>query len=441
MIMNRVHRSTNGWYTINNRAEEAQGADTADVYIYAEIGDSWFAESVTAAQFVKDVAGLDVGQINLHLNSPGGDVYDGIAIANVLRQHDATVTVYVDGLAASAASFIAMAGDEVVMGKGSELMIHDSWGICIGNAEDMATMSSQLDHVSNNIASMYVDKAGGDTQFWRDAMLAETWYTAEEAVEAGLADRVMPLKRGKNGEGSKNKFDLSIFNHAGRAQAPPPPILARLTSNRNTSIDSVPAHLSEGEYVIPASKVTTFASGGVITANTPPTSPAEPVRFINPTTEGADTMSDTLTTGLRERLGIPDDAELDDEGLLAAVDEALDEQQPENHATELPSGTVIIEQSVLDELRASADLGRQAREQQLTSERYALVDAAIQDGRIYPSRRENWVQALVADPGAADVLAGLATGLVPFEPKGYTGGVDASSDDDLYSKLYGKAAV
>jgi ATP-dependent protease ClpP protease subunit len=440
MIMNRMHRSDRGWYTINNRADEAEDTDTADVYIYAEIGDSFFGDSVSAADFVREVAGLEAKQLNLHLNSPGGDVYDGIAIANVLRQHPADVTVYVDGLAASAASFIAMAGDEVVMGKGAELMIHDSWGICIGNSEDMATMSGQLDHVSNNIASMYVDKAGGTTQFWRDAMLAETWYTAEEAVEAGLADRISDNKKA---EKAKAKFDLSIFNHAGRSNAPAPPILARLTSNRNTSIDSVPAHLSKGEYVIPASKVQTFASGGQITGSTgstTQTSPAEPVRTINPTTEGADTMSDTLTTGLRERLGIPDDAELDDDGLLAAVDEALDEQQPENSATELPAGTVIIEQAILDDLRASADLGRQAREQQLASERNALVDAAIQDGRIAPSRRDHWVQALVADPGAKDVLTGLAAGMVPFAAKGYTGGVEASTDDDLYSKLYGSEA-
>lgn len=437
MTAHRMHRSDGAWYAINNRAEQHDGPSQADVYIYAEIGNSWFGDTVSAAQFVDEVAGLDVERINLHLNSPGGDAYEGIAIANVIRQHKAKVIVTVDGLAASAASFIAMAGDEVVMGRQAELMIHDGWGICIGNADDMTDVAKRLNQVSDSIASMYADKAGGTIPFWRDAMRAETWYSAEEAVQAGLADRMLATQNSE-AEKVKNRFDLSIFNHAGRAKAPPPKIRLH---NVTPVAPGPPVWVSKGEYLIPAG----FATGGLVNGllnTTPPASPAEPVRKSHPFMEGADIMSDTLTSGLRERLGIPADTEIDEDGLLTALDEALAERsEPQNRAPELPPGTVMIEQAVLDSLRDTAEMGRQAREQQLTTERNSVVEAAVQDGRIAPSRREHWIKALLADPGARDVLADLAPGTVPLKPIGYTGGIDETSDDDrLYAKLYGTEA-
>jgi hypothetical protein len=120
-------------------------------------------------------------------------------------------------LAASAASFIAMASDEIVMGRNSEMMIHDAWGICMGPAVDMRDLADKLDHLSNNIASIYAGKAGGTTADWRVPMLAETWYSAEEAVAAGLADRVEAAQAP-----AENHFDLSVFTYAGRAKAPAP---------------------------------------------------------------------------------------------------------------------------------------------------------------------------------------------------------------------------
>jgi hypothetical protein len=128
------------------------------------------------------------------------------------------VVAFIDGLAASAASFIATGADEVVMGKNTQLMIHDAWGLVVGPAIDMRDMADRLDKISNNIASVYASKAGGSTDDWRGHMLAETWYDAEEAVTAGLADRV----EGEADPEAKNKFDLSVFAHAGREDAPAP---------------------------------------------------------------------------------------------------------------------------------------------------------------------------------------------------------------------------
>jgi ATP-dependent Clp endopeptidase proteolytic subunit ClpP len=197
------------WYRIKNLS------DVAEVYIYDEIG--YFG--ITASDFVRDLQGITHDKIDLHLNTPGGDVFDGVAIYNALKSHKAEVTVIVDSLAASAGSFIAQAGDKVVMKKNATMMIHDASGLAIGNASDMRDLADLLDKTSDNIASIYSDRAGGTVADWRAAMQAETWYSADEAVKAGLAD-------GVDGEGKNvdNTWDLSIFNYAGRSEAPAPEI-------------------------------------------------------------------------------------------------------------------------------------------------------------------------------------------------------------------------
>lgn len=174
---------------------------------------------VSAKEFVKSLDELpeEVTEIRLHINSPGGDSFDGIAILNALRAHPARVVAIVDGIAASAASFIAVGADELVMSRNSELMIHDAWGLCVGNATDMHSMADMLDRHSDNLASIYAEKAGGTVETWRAAMQKETWYSADEAVAAGLADRV-----DAKAKSAKSKFDLSIFAYAGRDAAPAP---------------------------------------------------------------------------------------------------------------------------------------------------------------------------------------------------------------------------
>lgn len=202
------------WYKIRNAAE-----GVAEVMIYDEIG--YFG--VTASDFAAEIKALNVGEIQLRINSPGGEVFDGIAILNSLRNHAARKIVTVDGVAASAASFIAMAGDEIIMNKNSEMMIHDGMGLCVGNASEMRELANMLDRVSDNIASIYADadRLGHDADHWRAMMRAETWFTAEEAVEAGLADRVAGSKAAAN---ASARWDLSVFNYSGRRNAPAPVI-------------------------------------------------------------------------------------------------------------------------------------------------------------------------------------------------------------------------
>jgi ATP-dependent protease ClpP protease subunit len=168
------------------RAEK--DGSTGRLYLY-DVIDSWFG--VTAKDLVAALDELgDVETVELHINSPGGDVFDAIAFLNSLRQHPARVVAWVDGIAASAASFIAAGSDELVMSANSQLFIHDAWGLCIGNAADMDTMSELLSRQSDNIAGIYAAKAGNDASTWRQTMRDETWMSDAEALESGLADRI-----------------------------------------------------------------------------------------------------------------------------------------------------------------------------------------------------------------------------------------------------------
>lgn len=385
------------WFRIQNAADGAEDSGPVQVYIYGEIGDSFWSESVPASQFVREFSAIDAEEIDLHIHSPGGSAFDGLAIATAIRTHSAKTTAYVDGLAASAASYIATAADETVMAVGSEFMVHEAAGIALGDAAEMEKMAQVLNGLSDNIASLYALKAGGSASDWRDVMREETWYNADEAVAAGLADRV-DRKAAPAGDEATNRFDLSIFAHAGRSNAPAP---------------RFPGH---------ARAQASGRAGGT-------THP----------TEGADMASDHLIQGLRERLGISADASLDDAGLLAAVDEALSERADTTTTTQAPAGTVLVDEQVLADLRTAAEQGVAAREQQVTEARSRLVENAVQDGRIAPARREDWLATLAADPGAEATLAALPKGLIPVGPSaGYTGGVEESSDDDrIYRAAFG----
>ncbi|WP_097865969.1 head maturation protease, ClpP-related [Streptomyces sp. rh34] len=205
------------WYEIRN----ATDADEAELLIYDEIG-GWFGN--TPGEIVDELRAVTAPNLRVRINSPGGSVFDGIAIANAIRLHPANVTVQVDGIAASAASVIAMAGDRIVMTPQSQLMIHDASGMAYGNSADMTTMATLLDTQSDNIADAYAERAGGTREEWRERMRAESWYLAAEAVAAGLADEVLPSRKAAEEPepALSNSWDLSVFRYAGREEAPAP---------------------------------------------------------------------------------------------------------------------------------------------------------------------------------------------------------------------------
>jgi ATP-dependent protease ClpP protease subunit len=196
---------------------------TAVMRLYEPI-DSWGGYwGVSALEFLEVLDQLedDVETIELHINSPGGEVWEALAILNSLRAHPARLVAVVDGIAASCASFIACAADETIMSPNTQLMIHDAWGLCVGNAGDMRSTGDLLDQISDNIASIYADKSGGTTEAWRAVMLDEGWYSAREAIDVGLADKVAGEE---SDEDPADAFDLKGLGlkYAGRAEAPAP---------------------------------------------------------------------------------------------------------------------------------------------------------------------------------------------------------------------------
>jgi ATP-dependent Clp protease, proteolytic subunit ClpP len=183
MATSTTKTNNQSWYSIKAKAN-----DTAEISIYDEIG-FW---GVSAASFAQDLksCGNNLKQINLHIHSPGGDVFDGIAIYNLLKNHPANVTVYIDGLAASMASVIAMAGNEVIMPENAMMMIHKPWGIQGGDAEDMRKYADLLDKVENTLIPAYASKTGKTPEELAEMLSEETWLTAKECVEQGFADKL-----------------------------------------------------------------------------------------------------------------------------------------------------------------------------------------------------------------------------------------------------------
>lgn len=233
----RLQNNRTDWYRIQNKAGE-----TPKVFIYDEIG--YWGDN--AKDFANALNSIEGSEIEVRLNSPGGDIFDGLAIYQSLKAHPANVTVVVDGLAASIASVIAMAADKLVMAPKSTMMIHDGWSMSVGNAADMRKMADLLDKQSEIIASVYAERSGQPADFWRDRMRDETWYNADEALAAGLVDEV----EGKPKPATDEAFDLSVYSNSSRESAPAP-VLAPVALKGEHGPEVVPLE-NEGTIVVPS---------------------------------------------------------------------------------------------------------------------------------------------------------------------------------------------
>lgn len=162
-----------------------------------------------AEEFVKDLNNIKSPTINLRVNSPGGSVFDGTAIFNAIKQHPSRVIAHIDGLAASISSVIVMAADEIVMAKNAYLMIHEPWSFVIGTADDFRKEANLLDKVGGTISEAYMERSGKEESEILNLMGAETWFTAKEALENKLIDRIH--EDDKEGSAKATLFDLTVF--------------------------------------------------------------------------------------------------------------------------------------------------------------------------------------------------------------------------------------
>jgi len=198
-------------------------AGGGEIWLYDVIdpyGGFW---GISAAEIVQALQAIGDGPVTVHVNSPGGDVFEAIAIYNNFRAHAGLVTMVVEGVAASAASVIMAAGNRVEVAPNAQVMIHDGWGFEQGNAEVLHKYADLLDRTSQNMAGMYAVKAGGEPDEWRALMRAETWYVGgAEVVAAGLADAVTdaaPTPAPAEEQMAFAAWDLSVYANAPKPAA------------------------------------------------------------------------------------------------------------------------------------------------------------------------------------------------------------------------------
>ena len=407
--------------------------------LYGEIG--W---EVRASEFVPALDAVTDSHIDLHISSTGGDVFEALTIMNALKEHPATKTVYIDGLAASAASFIAVGiGGEVIMRPGAEMMIHNAQGGAWGDMNDMHAIIERLESASATIADIYAAKTGTDAETWRAAMDAETWFSADEALVAGLVDRVEAA-----GEGVDNRKLAGVSNtvRGGRyrrredAPAPQPALMNRRGAREEkpmSFIDKLKAALGAD----------------------PNTSQDDLLKLVNVAVDGfnpevavKDNQSEETVTAEtanddeenQEQVAVKDNqseeiatAETANEDEETQEQVAVKDNQSEETATAETESTdafgdvVTIDRYVYEDLLKRAATGDASVERDHQMEVAAMVDTAIKAGKVLAARRDALIaQGLEDTTALKNHLAKLAPGTIPVSEKGWVGSVGVDADEE-----------
>lgn len=378
-------------------ATEGSDATVATIRLYGPIDSwgGWWGISAEDIARVLDALPASVQQIVLRINSPGGEVWEAMAILNMLGAHGARVTAVVDGIAASAASFIAAGCNETVMSKGSQMMIHSPSSIAWGNAAEMRKTADFLDVVEASSIEIYTEKAG--EKDWAAMLAAETWLTAAATVELGLADRIDVVP------------DAGVASTVGTDDEEPDLIVLVDDDPEDAVTDRIRA----------------VAASARASAPKPPSStePGTPNRKENVV------ANDAPQAGSRERLGVTD---ADVSEAATAVTDALS-NPVENTTTPtaaLPEGIVAIDATVLDEMRNGIRLGAEARAEQDRARRDGIIATALAEGRITAASRDHFRSLLdTNEESGTALLASLQKNTVPVEEIGVA---SASAEDDAY---------
>lgn len=469
-----------------------------DVYLYEDI------EQGLASRIVGELRAADGADILLHVNSYGGDVFEGKTIMQALRAHEGMVTARVEGIAASAASFITVGGaDRIVMCEGSRLMIHNALSMAYGNANDLDKLSEQLRGQSQDIAAIYAERSGTPVEAWLEAMDKETYFTAEQAVTVGLADAVEesrvtnsalcpvsrvanlfknqaqappksllePVSRSESGnEKTTTPLDgrkgdaMSIQNLAQELGVEPDEFRKKLSGFFNETVQvntEVEISYPEDTQVVPTGKATitpvgevppglTFTLGEVAEGWTAEVAEDTGVITVTaPNAEPGEQLALTVTVQSGEgeptelSTGVTVKAAADDQGELTPAEPAAP-----GTPGELAGDAVSLDRETYNELKAAAKFGWQAMEKDKESKLIAEVDAWVKDGRISASLRGKAVAAMKRDPQIArDLYGSNPKDTVPRAELGY--GVDDTADgepglpslDDLFKRAEERRAT
>ncbi len=238
-------RALDRWHAGVRAASETDAERS--ISVYDVIGyDYWSGEGVTAKRIAAALRSMGAGPVTVNVNSPGGDMFEGLAIYNLLREHDGEVTVKVLGLAASAASIIAMAGDTVQIARAGFLMIHNAWVMAIGNRNDLMEVAETLKPFDDAMASIYAARTGQDIKAMAKLMDAETWIGGQAAIDDGFADDFLPSDQVKKGDGKASASAVRRIEAALRSSGMPKSEAMRLISEFKSSAGD-PAGGGEGD--------------------------------------------------------------------------------------------------------------------------------------------------------------------------------------------------
>lgn len=355
----------------------------AEVFLYGEI--AW---DVDASEFVRELSLLDVDTIRLRVNSPGGDAYQGIAMMNALQTHPARVETTVEGMAFSAASFIVAGGsDHVTIYPGAEVMIHDALVSTYGNADDMGRAIERLDRMSNSIAEVYARRAGGDPEDWREAMRAETWFTAQEAVDAGLADEVWEPEEEEKPPVAAVSGDFALLNRFRGRQAPPPRQLMNSSTNYSKEVNMNFKDIVANKLGVKSEDLTedqVLEALDEVLAEQHEEAPAESESEENEAeTEENETEAPTEDDGDEEEAPGPDTEEVPEPTRVANLE------------------TVTLDMDTYNELKNAAAAGHELAQRRADEDLAAEVDRWVAEGRISNALRPRALEAMRADADQA----------------------------------------
>jgi ATP-dependent protease ClpP protease subunit len=221
--MPKMFRKTPGVFTMAAKQDK-----TAEILIYDVIGEDWYG-GISGKAFVEQLASLgDVDSITVRINSPGGDVFEGVAIYNALKTHPATINVQIDSLAASIATVIAMAGDTITISDTGMMMVHNASGVCFGEASDMRNLADLLDKIRDVQMIGAYSRTGMTPDQLKAIMDAETWYSPQEAIDAGWADAITAVPA--QSPEARARFDLSAFRHPPKAMQEPTEVIKEVVA-------------------------------------------------------------------------------------------------------------------------------------------------------------------------------------------------------------------
>ncbi len=404
--------------------------------LYGEIG--W---EVRAAEFVPALDAVTDSHIDLHISSPGGDVFEALAIMNALKEHPATKTVYIDGLAASAASFIAVGiGGEVIMRPGAEMMIHNAQGGAWGDMNDMHAIIERLDSASATIADIYAAKTGTDAATWRAAMDAETWFSADEALAAGLVDRVESA-----GEGVDNRKLAGVSNtvRGGRyrrredAPAPQPALMNRRGAREEkpmSFIDKLKAALgadpntSQDDLL----KLVNVAVAGFNPEVAVKDNQSEETVTAETASDDEENQEEVaVKDNPSEEIVTAETASDDEENQEEVAVKDNTSEEPETESIDAFGDVVTIDRGVYEDLLKRAATGDASVERDHQMEVAAMVDTAIKAGKVLAARRDALIaQGLEDTTALKNHLAKLAPGTIPVSEKGWVGSVGVDADEE-----------